>query len=185
MSLSEKLVESLHRAVLHRSLAKTIFTPVGMTLFFLSLVLCVGLFLNLDRLLGIPRFPPSPWNGYLSAPFLIVGCFFMLWSLLCFMKARGTPLPITPPPRLIVAGPYAFTRNPMMTGLFLFLFGLGILLKSPCVTLMFTPLFAAAMTLMITKIEEPELDKRFSEEYREYRQRVPRFFPRLPGNNRR
>jgi len=50
-------------------------------------------------------------------------------------------VPLNPPPKLVTTGPYAHTRNPMLTGLFVLLFGLGLLLQSIALFCIFTPLF--------------------------------------------
>ena len=67
----------------------------------------------------------------------------------------------------------------MLGGLIIFIFGLGVLLGSLCLTFVFTTLFTALMTAMVKRIEEPELEKRFGEHYVRYRSSVPRFLPRM------
>ena len=46
-----------------------------------------------------------------------------------------------------------------------------------------TPMAFIARDLAISmkRIEEPELERRFGEKYRDYRRRVPMFVPRVPG----
>ena len=34
-------------------------------------------------------------------------------------------MPFNPPPKVVKTGPYRYARNPMLTGVFLFLFGVG------------------------------------------------------------
>jgi len=80
---------------------------------------------------------------------------------------------------LVENGPYAVTRNPMLTGMFFVLFGIGALLGSVCLTFLFTPGFILLMTFEVKYIEEPELEKRLGAPYVEYRRRVPMFFPRF------
>ena len=59
-----------------------------------------------------------------------IALFFVGWSVLNFHKVKGTPVPFNPPPALVTTGPYAYVRNPMLSGIFLLLFGLGILFGS-------------------------------------------------------
>ncbi|NIM97178.1 MAG: hypothetical protein GTO24_03545, partial [candidate division Zixibacteria bacterium] len=61
----------------------------------------------------------------LSIPILSLSLFMMGWSIFNFLKVKGTPVPFKPPPTLVTTGPYAHVRNPMVTGVFLLLFGLG------------------------------------------------------------
>jgi protein-S-isoprenylcysteine O-methyltransferase Ste14 len=148
--------------------------------FFLTLVaLFVLAAVQVDKSVGFPKFLSEPFNIFLSVPLLAAGLFLMLWSVFHFVKAKGTPVPLNPPPKLVTAGPYAYVRNPMLSGVFILLFGLGILSNSLSLTFIFTPLFILVTVLELKAIEEPELEKRLGEEYVEYRNRVPMFFPRL------
>jgi protein-S-isoprenylcysteine O-methyltransferase Ste14 len=52
--------------------------------------------------------------------------FLIGWSVLNFLRAKGTPVPFNPPPQLVTTGPYAYTRNPMLTGVFSLLFGFSV-----------------------------------------------------------
>ena len=70
-------------------------------------------------------------------------------------------------------------RNPMITSLFLLMFGLGVLLGSLSLVFIFTPLFIVLNVLYIKFIEEKELGKRFGTEYFEYKKKVPMFIPRV------
>ena len=86
---------------------------------------------------------------------------------------------MNPPPQLVTTGPYAYTRNPMLTGVFALLFGFGVLFGSVSLLIVFTPLFIFINYWELKAIEEPELEKRLGEEYVEYRKKTPMFFPRL------
>jgi len=53
------------------------------------------------------------------------------WCVLVFaLVGNGTPAPLDPPPRLVVAGPYRFVRNPMYIDGGLALAGAAILYQS-------------------------------------------------------
>ena len=80
---------------------------------------------------------------------------------------------------LIVSGPYARVRNPMLTGVFGALVGLGLLLHSPGLALIWTPAYALVHMAELKRVEEPELARRFGAVYEAYRARVPMFIPRL------
>jgi len=99
----------------------------------------------------------------------------MSLSVFYFLKARGTPVPLSPPPKLVKTGPYKYVRNPMLTGIFIQLFGFGIILNSLSLIIIFTPLFIIVNVWELKRIEEPELKKRFGKEYLDYKKQVPMF----------
>jgi protein-S-isoprenylcysteine O-methyltransferase Ste14 len=104
----------------------------------------------------------------------------MGWSLLPFFNSEGTPVPFNPPPKLVDTGPYTRVRNPMVSGVLITLFGVGVLLKSISLTFIFSPVLFVFVYIELKVIEEPELELRLGESYREYKKRVPMFFPRFP-----
>jgi protein-S-isoprenylcysteine O-methyltransferase Ste14 len=132
-----------------------------------------------DKLLGFPKLLTSPLNIIVCVPVLAIGLFLMLWSVLHFVKVKGTPVPFNPPPKLVTTGPYAHVRNPMLTGVFILLFGLGVLFQSISLLSIFTPLFILLNILELKAIEERELEKRLGKGYLEYKKRVPMFIPWL------
>ena len=177
MNMREKWIEILHKAATGSKKVRTLLTPVGLLIFLGAIVLLVVLALWIDRLLGFPKLFGPPWNIVVSVPILVIGMFFVLWSNLHFLIVKGTPVPFNPPPKLVTTGPYAFARNPMVTGVFLLLFGLGLLLGSITLVFIFTPLVVLLIVWELKAIEEPELERRLGEEYVEYKKRVPMFFP--------
>ena len=88
-------------------------------------------------------------------------------------------MPINPPPRLVTDGPYAYSRNPMMTGLFMVMIGIGILFGSIALTFIMTPMFVFMSILEFKYLEEPELEKRFGKEYTEYKEKTPIIIPKI------
>lgn len=77
---------------------------------------------------------------------------------------------------------YSVIRHPIYTGWLLWMAG-GTLFRLSLYGLLDFILFTAALILWLRWFEEPELIDRFGEDYREYRQEVPAFFPR-PGSLR-
>jgi protein-S-isoprenylcysteine O-methyltransferase Ste14 len=112
-------------------------------------------------------------------PLLAIGAFLWIWSVLHFIKANGTPVPVSPPPKLVNTGPYAYARNPMLTGVFLILFGVGFIVESPSLLFVFAPIFVVCSVLEFKFIEEPELEKRLGETFREYKRKTPMLIPKL------
>ncbi len=76
-------------------------------------------------------------------------------------------------------GPYVWMRNPMVTGVFTGLFGIGLILHSASIVLIWTPLYILAHVVELKKVEEPELELRFGAAYTDYKRRVPMFIPRF------
>ena len=104
------------------------------------------------------------------------------WSAFHFVKVKGTPVPFNPPPKLVKTGPYRYARNPMLTGVFILLIGIGFFVSSVSLVFFFTPLFVLINVWELKQIEEPELIKRLGNEYIEYKNQTPMFLPRLkPG----
>jgi len=92
-------------------------------------------------------------------------------------------LPINPPTKLITTGPYAYCRNPMLTGVFLLLFGLAIQFRSVSLFFIFTPLYILLHVIELKAIEEPELARRLGKKYLEYKKSTPMFIPRLSAKS--
>ena len=90
---------------------------------------------------------------------------------------RGTLAPWDPPRHLVVAGVYRHVRNPMITGVVLILFGETLALRSAGL-LSWALGFLTVNAIYIPLLEEPMLENRFGDEYRQYKQNVPRWLPR-------
>ena len=138
----------------------------------------------LDARLGLAPLLGPPLGLTVGLPVVASGLLLMAWPVGTFLRARGTPVPLNPPPRLVTSGPYARTRNPMLTGVFIMLFGLGLLLGSASLVLLLTPLFILLIAVEIKLVEEPELERRLGRDYVDYRESVPMFVP-WPGRRAR
>lgn len=80
--------------------------------------------------------------------------------------------------RLVTDGIYARVRHPQYTGLFLIVFGEGIVHWPTIVSVAAFPIIVVAYTMLARK-EERQMLEEFGDEYRDYQQRVPMFIPRL------
>jgi protein-S-isoprenylcysteine O-methyltransferase Ste14 len=177
MTIKSKWIEFLYRVATGSRKIRNFFTPIGAFFYGLLIFSFVVVALQVDRLLGLREILPRWLSIILALPVFSIAFFLLGWSILNFFKVKGTPVPFNPPPRLVTTGPYAYVRNPMLTGVFALLFGLGILLGSASLIVVFTPLFILINVWELKVIEEPELIKRLGEEYLEYRERTPMFFP--------
>ena len=110
---------------------------------------------------------------------LAVGLLLFAASLRRFAaEGEGTLAPWDPPRRLVVRGPYRFVRNPMISGVVFVLFGEALILRSSGHA-EWAAAFLALNLVYIPLVEEPMLEARFGESYREYCRHVPRVWPRL------
>ncbi|HEU0299287.1 MAG TPA: isoprenylcysteine carboxylmethyltransferase family protein [Longimicrobium sp.] len=101
------------------------------------------------------------------------------WCVSLFARVgRGTLAPWDPTQRLVAVGPYRHVRNPMISGVLLMLAGEALFWRSGALAL-----WAGAFLLInhayFLLSEEPGMERRFGESYREYRSHVPRWIPRI------
>lgn len=81
---------------------------------------------------------------------------------------------------LMTDGVYARVRHPQYTGLFLIVFGEGIVHWPTIISVAAFPIIVVAYTILARR-EERQMLEQFGPEYRAYQQRVPMFIPRLDG----
>jgi protein-S-isoprenylcysteine O-methyltransferase Ste14 len=94
-----------------------------------------------------------------------------------FTRGRGTLAPWDPPRHLVVEGAYRHVRNPMISGVILTLFGMALGLRS-VPHAVWAAGFSLLALIVIPLWEEPQLEQRFGEEYRNYKRHVPGLLPR-------
>ncbi|MDR0647703.1 MAG: isoprenylcysteine carboxylmethyltransferase family protein [Puniceicoccales bacterium] len=110
---------------------------------------------------------------------LIVGFCLAGWTMRLFVKiGKGTAAPWDPPQKLVVAGPYCYVRNPMITSVLIMLIAESLLLGSGYIFGWFIA-FLLGNIIYFPCFEEKDLEKRFGEDYLQYKHNVPRWIPRL------
>jgi protein-S-isoprenylcysteine O-methyltransferase Ste14 len=116
------------------------------------------------------------WLAVLAAS---IGLCLSIWTATLFVKfGRGTPAPWDPPKKLVIRGPYCYVRNPMIIGVLLILLAEALLFQSwPIAAWMVV--FFIGNSLYFPLVEEKSLEKRFGNDYREYKAYVRRWIPRL------
>jgi protein-S-isoprenylcysteine O-methyltransferase Ste14 len=179
MGIRDRWISFLHRAATGTKKTRTLLTPIGVVIFGVFTGLFMVLAVLVDRWLSLLWPLSSVLSWLIAAPLITIGVGLTAWSASHFLKVKGTPVPFNPPPTLVMTGPYQFVRNPMLTGVFLLLFGIGFAIKSLSLVVLFTPLFVLANVWELKEIEEPELVKRLGEDYVAYQQRTPMFIPRM------
>ena len=178
MNIWDRYAGFVYRVATGTKRLRILVTPLAAFFFFGLVVLFVFASLWVDKWLSFLHFDSSRWSLGLSIFLLVLGWLISAWPAIAFLRARGTPVPFNPPPKLITTGLYAYVRNPMLLGLFLFLLGLGVLFGSLSLIFIFTPLFILINVLYVKGIEEKEMEKKFGGKYLEYKKKVPMFIPK-------
>jgi len=109
---------------------------------------------------------------------MIIGLYVMAKTILAFKKiGKGTLAPWSPTRKLVVSGMYRYVRNPMIMGVLTVLIGESIaLLSLPIIK--WAGLFFLINNLYFLLYEEPDLERKFGEQYKIYKKNVPRWIPR-------
>jgi len=113
------------------------------------------------------------WPLIAAGTALYLACAFWGFAL----RGKGTPLPLDPPKKLVVEGPYRVVRNPMYWGVGFVIVGEAAVFHSRALTEL-AAVFAIGVILFVLLYEEPALRAKFGTEYEEYCRRVPRWLPR-------
>lgn len=118
-----------------------------------------------------------------SIPVFLSGILFAIWSnLFLAEKGEGGPFDlfntsISPrSKKLVVIGPYRYSRNPMVFGAVCLYTGVGIYLNSIS-SLLIAAGFLIFMVVYIKLFEEKRLLKDFGNDYLDYKKKVPMIFP--------
>jgi len=175
------LVDLLYAVATGPKRRRRLLTPLG--LFFAVGLLLLVVFGGLltDRVLALRPLLPGALGGSLGGGLLAAGLVLWGWCLTLF---KGKGVPFNPPSQLVVAGPYAWVRNPMVSGLCVALFGVGFILHSVSTVFLWTPAFVLLNVMELKLVEEPELERRLGVTYKEYRERVPMLVPKKPASGR-
>lgn len=124
----------------------------------------------------------SVWRVAVAVVLAVVGISLSVWSIV-YMKRKGDGNPLDAfghevAPRtkhLMTSGPYRLSRNPMLTGSFVYYAGVCVLLWTWQALLV----FAAVIVIMLVQVhtEEKRLRNDFGDEYEAYCRRTGRFLP--------
>lgn len=106
----------------------------------------------------------------MGASLLASGLFLRLWASLYIVRNRNK--------RLVSSGPYSIIRNPLYVGNFTAVFGAMLITGSFAGTVM---CFAGMMFVyyFTIKYEDARLEQHFSNEFVEFREKVPRVIPSI------
>ena len=112
-----------------------------------------------------------------GAVLVIAGGCLVAWSIVTFVfVGKGTAAPFDPPRRLVVTGPFRYSRNPIYIGAITAMGGAALCFGSRGL-LVYDSAIAVAFHLLVRAYEEPALRRTFGTAYGEYCSRVPRWLP--------
>ncbi len=125
----------------------------------------------------------DPWRGVGYYGFgmftIVIGLVVLLQCVRDFyVSGNGTLAPWAPPKKLVIAGLYRYTRNPMYIGVLIIVSGIALISASPLVTL-YLLFFAAVFHLRVVFYEENWLAKHFSDDWVKYKIEVSRWIPKI------
>ncbi len=136
------------------------------------IVVSIGLYLGLlDFDSGF--LPGLEWRLPFALIFFVIGTSLGTWSYLVF----GIRTTLGLGPKLILTGPYRYTRNPQYIGDSLNAIAFMILTNSWMVWVI--AILGIVLNSLAPYTEEPWLEEKFGESYRAYKRSVPRFFGRI------
>ena len=128
---------------------------------------------------------PFPWAPvWLKAVpallLMVIGLTLSVWAIVHMRKVgEGNPFDaynheVAPRTKhLMTDGPYSFSRNPMLVGVYIYDIGVLLWLQSWWPLLVFA-VEVILLTLQV-RSEEKRLEADFGDEYRAYKQKVPRY----------
>jgi protein-S-isoprenylcysteine O-methyltransferase Ste14 len=105
------------------------------------------------------------------------GLYIMIITISKFIRiGKGTLAPWSPTKKLVTDGIYGHVRNPMIMGVIIVLIGESVAVLS-VIILLWAVIFFIINNLYFFIYEEPNLEKRFGDEYMEYKKNVHRWIP--------
>lgn len=112
---------------------------------------------------------------YLAIAIFIMGVILLLICIADFaIKGKGTLSPADPTKKLVVSGPYRYSRNPMYVGVTMMLVGEAIFFQSVALWI-YAGLIFTAFFLFVRFFEEPRLLEDFGDDYKKYCKSVRRW----------
>jgi protein-S-isoprenylcysteine O-methyltransferase Ste14 len=111
------------------------------------------------------------------------GTALAIWcAMLMFLFGKGTFFVTSAPKKILTRNIFGYVRNPMMWALFIIVFG-EILVFGHFILLVWLIAMIRIIYLIVANYEEPQLERRFGESWKEYCQKVPPWIPRFNFRN--
>lgn len=175
--------KSMHDTIVGQERAGGMIARLGRAIILLpgtALILIPGMILWLTAGSEWAATPVSYRDGafWLALLPFMPGLALAMWTGRLFVTVgEGTPAPWDPPKKLVVRGPYRHVRNPMISSVLIMLLAEAVLFRSWPI-LGWLILFFAMNAMYFPLSEEKGMERRFGDDYRRYKQHVPRWIPR-------
>jgi protein-S-isoprenylcysteine O-methyltransferase Ste14 len=173
------LAEFVYQVATTRHRFKFLLSIAGVIFWYGGVALMILISPWVDRQLGLELSIPSSIRLPIAIVLLVIGVPMVVWTIGRFFRAQGTPIPFSPPPAFVTDGLYHIVRNPMHLGWLLVLIGLAVLRESFSLLVIMVPFFIVAHIIYYKLVEEKELEKKFGQDYLDYKRRVGMFIPRF------
>ena len=180
MKFIDKLVETSQNPLSPRNQFVARVLPVFVFFFLFPALLFIIPNFVFDKWLQLPTLLSFPFRIIAGGVLIALGLFFLVSSTKVQREiGKGTPMPLKATQKLVVEKPYSYCRNPLYFGLINFFFGISIMIGSAS-SLVMVLIFSVIILSYIKLIEEKELEKRYGNDYLEYKKVTPLLIPRLP-----
>jgi protein-S-isoprenylcysteine O-methyltransferase Ste14 len=145
---------------------------------FLVSLLLAGLVLGwilqtVDRIVGFPRLLPYPINSA-GLALIAFGSWIRLWAGAVFYRQNPSMVSFKVPPKLVITGPWRYSRNPLYLGLIMIGLGFSIFFFSYS-DLILTLVGALLLHLEVVMHEEKVLTQKFGNIYLDYKKQIRRW----------
>jgi len=144
----------------------------------------VSFILPITVLIIVPLWIEDDWTIHFGLSLIcgllliVVGLVVMVLTISSFIRiGKGTLAPWSPTKKLVIKGLYRYVRNPMILGVLTVLLGEALTVRSENM-LIWAAAFFIINNIYFIIYEEPNLEQRFGNEYREYKKHVGRWVPR-------
>lgn len=157
---------------------------IGFSIFVITIPCLIYLVSQIEHdFLQTPITDSSVLRFAIAGLLFVIGAIFSIWSNIdLFRKGKGGPtdifnIEISPrSKKLVVTGPYRFTRNPMVFGINSIYFSIAIFINT-LAPLIFCLFFLFPIVCYLKLTEEKRLLKDFGDEYLNYKKRVSMLIP--------
>jgi protein-S-isoprenylcysteine O-methyltransferase Ste14 len=173
------LAEFVYRVATTQHKFRLMLSIAGAIFWYGGVALMIFLSPWIDRQFGLELSITPSVRFPVSIILLVIGVSMVVWTITRFFRARGTPIPFSPPPGFVTDGLYRLVRNPMHLGWALVLLGLAVLRQSFSLLVIGVPFFITAHIIYYILVEEKELEKKFGQAYLDYKKRVGMFIPKF------
>lgn len=122
----------------------------------------------------LPTSVPALWPRIAGAIVILSGGSLAMWARNTMVHAGTNVLPSQPALKIVTAGPFRFTRNPIYLGNTLVYLGLALIINSTWLIVLFVPMVLVLHQGVILR-EERYLEAKFGQDYVSYKAQVHRW----------